>query len=214
MQLSNYIDTIIRVRSCLESQEQEYLFTLLDSLEEFYRLRRESRSEQIFWNQFWHTWDFPKLRDARQLAFEDMAADKYFTHVRENISIYRNFERAVVFDHYRCRLQILLDLSSDVADLYQEIFYNLQRQVQQFFENNDLPPINAKRLMPEIPKSIVTSKEIEITQSVKNEIAVAVAANKEENRKQKRKRLKHKRKEQRPKEAKEKMTKNTVTHRL
>lgn len=194
MQLSEYIDSITRVKSCLEEREQELFFTLLDKYEELYRSRRATRTEQVFWNQFWYEWDFPKLRDARQLAFEDMAADEYFHHIRENRAGYRNFEKAVALDILCYRLQILLQFSNDFPDFHCESFFNLQSHVQHFFENSDLLPIIIKRLMHDYSKSIVSTREVEIIQSDKKHVASVVEATKDEIKRKKLNRLKEKRK--------------------
>lgn len=214
MQLSNFIDIITRAESCLEEREQDFLFALLDSYEELYLSRRVTRAEKTFWNQFWYSWNYPKLRDARIQAFEDMAADKYLHHITENRSVYRNFEKAVALDMLRVRLQILYTLGCDFSDLHQEIFYNLQSHVQQSYESNDLPPLITERLVPATPSPTVTPKEVEISQSVKKEVASAVAASKKETKRQKRKRLKQEHKEQRIKEAKEKPHQSKIFLRL
>lgn len=203
MQPSDYIDKIERVTSYLEKQEQDCLFSMLDNIEELYISRRATRSEQVFWNQFWHAWDFPNLRDARQQALEDIAADEYFHNIRENHFGYKNFEKAVAIDVLRYRLQILLNLGSDFEDLRQKIFYNLQNQVQQFLGSNDLTPIIKDRLDVNSPIILNVSERADITQSSKNEGTTETEAYKLKNKSKKSKRLKKEIKIQRHKESNE-----------
>lgn len=202
MQTSDYVDIMARANSCLEQQEQDYLFTMLDNLEKLYQIRRENRTEQIFWNQFWHEWDFPKLRDARKQAFDDMEDDKYFHHIKENRIVYRNFEKAVVIDHLRLRLYILILLHNDTTDINCEIFYNLQAYVQQFLEYNKQTYFITKRkeeqaihTAPDTFYNIdsiqtenleVTSHEDAIVQPVDEDIVGALVVSKKSRRKKKR----------------------------
>lgn len=149
MKLSDFIDLITRDKSQQQEIEHDFLFSLLDSVNDLYYCRRATRSEQVFWNQFWYDWDFPKLRDARQQALKDMSADKYFRPIKENSFFYRNFEKAVVADQNQFRYYILWLHEDDYPDFASEIFYKLQSQVQQFLECYDLPPIITKRLNDE-----------------------------------------------------------------
>lgn len=144
----------------------------MDNLEELYQIRRENHTEQIFWNQFWHEWDFPKLRDARKQAFDDMEDDESFHYINENRIVYRNFERAVVLDHLRLRLHILILLHNDTTDINCEIFYNLQAYVQQFLEYNKQSYFITKRKEePATPMASVAFKELASTQTEIEELA-------------------------------------------
>lgn len=198
MRLLDYIDRITRGKSYLVEQEQDLLFSLLDKIEDLYYERRSTRGEQLFWNQFWHKRDFQNLHNSRQQALEDMATDRYFHHIKENRFTYRNFETAVAYDLFRYKRKILYYLESDFSRLSIDIFFNLQRQVQEFLEIYDLAPIKIAPLIsppdpePEVP---VLPKEIEIAKSVKKEIAAAVAATKKETPAKRKKRLKRERKE-------------------
>lgn len=199
MKLSDFIDVITRAEACLEEQEQDLLIALLDSIEDLYKVRRETRAEQRFWNQFWYEWDFPKLRDARQQAFDDMAVDKYFHHIKENRVVYRNFEKAVAHDLICCRKEIIYELENGFSDLSVAIFYSLQFQVQQYFENKDFPPIGSKREMTHALNSAVEPKE----NSAQEEIAVAASTAQKETKLQKRNQLEQERKERDVKEPRE-----------
>lgn len=83
-------------------QYDEMLLDLLDRLEELHKIRRENTIDQKFWNQFWHRWDFYKLRDAYQQAFKDMAADIYFKVNWEFVGLSNgNFEKVVASDIHK-----------------------------------------------------------------------------------------------------------------
>ncbi len=201
MQLHNYLDKISQAKYCLEQREQDVLFAMLDSYEELYQTRRATRADRSFWNQFWRQWDFPKLRDARQQAFEDIASDEYSYLIVDNTFRYRNFETTVALDILRCRLNILICIENGFPDLHNELFYDLQQNILHFIEDFDCQPIidfptvkpapqpekNEIDTPPELPKEIERSpspKEIEIARSVKKQLEEAIAKTKKKFREQ------------------------------
>ena len=166
MQILTYNDLLTRVQFHLEKQEQDALFSLLESFDELYRIRRENHTEQVFWNQFWCQRNLIELRDARQQAFADMEEDEYFWRAKENTSGYRNFEKTVARDQWDLRKHILLLINSDFPDLNLDIFFNLQKYVQRNIECNNLPKLTTNiKLQPPIALGAVP--EIDSTQSLK-----------------------------------------------
>ncbi len=176
--LLDYIDEIIRVKSCLVEQEQDLLFADLDSFEELHHIRRSTHSERQFWNQFWRNSEYPQLREARLRAFADMAEDETFHHINDNRIFYRNFEKTVAIDHWRCRQRIVGELEIDFPDLYNEIFYNNQSLIQRAIQGNDTYAIRSKQDLSHIIKLAEKTSQIVVTDSNKNEEVSTVEVSK------------------------------------
>jgi hypothetical protein len=185
MLLSNFIDLLTRLQSALYSDEQESLYAQLDSIDELYKLRRCDIIEQRFWNDFWHKWNFPRLRDAYQQAFRDMADDPTIPSINRGEKLhtdsYRNFERAVSSDVFKFRRHLLSLLSLDCPNLSQEVFFNLQAQVQEYYENNYLPLYVVKKARPaKKVKHPPVTKEEYASMSVAERISKAIQLTKQQ----------------------------------
>jgi hypothetical protein len=146
--------------AAIYNYEQELLLCTLDSLEVLYSLRRESKITQQFWNQFWHKWEFPILREAYLQAFRDMAEDPSIYTIKSvpTTMSFRNFEKAVASDQHRFHREILSLLDKDYPSLLCDGFYQKQFFVQEYFEYHQTlyGPINEGEQKQK--KSVKTTK--------------------------------------------------------
>lgn len=142
MYFSDHIDSFTRLDSSIYSEEQETLFYLFDSTEELHKLRRNCKSEQLFWNQFWHKWEYPNLRNAFVQAYSDMADDPFYKTVHRglvpSINSYTNFEKAVASDLYKFKKSLLSLSELEQPNIFLVASYNLQAQCLQNYYGNFL----------------------------------------------------------------------------
>lgn len=102
---------IKQILHSLHNPENEALWLQRERMDELYALRRQDRFEQKFWNQFWHRWDYGRLKEAATQAFRDMLADNDMRC--RTVQAPSNFEKVVAVDQYRYRealIYLLYDL--------------------------------------------------------------------------------------------------------
>lgn len=90
---------------CVLSNDNEFIWDTHSIINELYYLRRIDENEKRFWNQFWHSWNYPMLKEASKHAFRDIAADR---SIKLNFVFNSpNFEKAVASDIFKFKQFII-----------------------------------------------------------------------------------------------------------